>query len=183
MTCFVGIDPGFSGGIGIIRSDGSASVEAMPTLKFVVDTKTKSGKKSRTELDAVALKRVLTDVLAVEPEVFVMVEKPQMRPATRKTSTGDVEVNQGLSSAARFVAQGEFIRGLLVGLDVPHQFVHPATWKRDVFRGAGGDDKDAARMKAQQMFPRIADSFRLKKHDGVAEAILLADYAKRRRTP
>jgi hypothetical protein len=38
--------------------------------------------------------------------------------------------------------------------------------------------KDAAREYAAKMYPSVADSFKLKKDDGKAEAVLLANYAK-----
>jgi hypothetical protein len=42
-----------------------------------------------------------------------------------------------------------------------------------------GKDKDAARFKAQALFPQI--ELHLKKHDGRADALLIAEFARRTR--
>jgi hypothetical protein len=41
-----------------------------------------------------------------------------------------------------------------------------------------GHAKDAARLAAAKMHPDLADMFKLKKHDGRAEAVLIATYVK-----
>ena len=43
-------------------------------------------------------------------------------------------------------------------------------------RSLKGATKDAARAKAAELYPDIADCFKLKKHDGRAEALLIARY-------
>jgi hypothetical protein len=64
-------------------------------------------------------------------------------------------------------------------MKIPLQDVHSSTWKADVFRGASS--KDDARVKASQLFPAVANKLTLKKNDGLAEALLIADYGRRRR--
>ena len=44
-----------------------------------------------------------------------------------------------------------------------------------------GKEKSAARFKAMALFPSLADQLKLVKHDGRAEALLLAEYGRRLR--
>ena len=67
--------------------------------------------------------------------------------------------------------------GLLVGLLLPYNRVTPQRWKKLMMDGIAAKDKDASRHRAQQLFP-LAD-LRLKKHDGRAEALLIAEYGHR----
>jgi crossover junction endodeoxyribonuclease RuvC len=65
------------------------------------------------------------------------------------------------------------VRGVIGALEVPIHFVTPATWKRHLGLSA---DKEECRMRAIRMFPSAAESFKLKKHHGRAEAALIALY-------
>jgi crossover junction endodeoxyribonuclease RuvC len=56
--------------------------------------------------------------------------------------------------------------------------VTPQRWKKTMLDGQG-KDKDAARFKAQALFPQI--ELHLKKHDGRADALLIAEFARRTR--
>ena len=184
MTSFAGVDVGLDGGLAVIAGVGAAlsygghvavtvDLTPMPTLSVKTRTKTKR------EINTSELASWLR---ALNPDTFVLVEKPQLRPAFYRDDRGDLHVNQGVQSQANFLAQGRLIEGMLVALMIPHEFVHPATWKADVFRGQAARDKDAARQKAMQLFPQLADRFKNRNSHGLAEALLLADYCRRRRT-
>jgi hypothetical protein len=151
----------------------------MPTLTV---QKTR-GRQSR-EVDFDAILRVLTKLrLQFDGDVFVMTETPQMRPAVfRDPETNEVRVNQGVSSQVKFMGQWHELRGMLRALKIPHDTVHPATWKADVFRGTGERGKDAARMRAAQIYPQLAGKFKTKNSADLAEALLIADYARIRRS-
>jgi crossover junction endodeoxyribonuclease RuvC len=43
-----------------------------------------------------------------------------------------------------------------------------------------GKDKDASRIIAVQLFPQMAMELKLKKYNGRAEALLLAEYLRRK---
>ncbi len=66
--------------------------------------------------------------------------------------------------------------GLLGALEIPYTRVRPARWKHAL--GLRGKDKEAARLRAQQLFPSA--DLQLKKHHGRAEALLLASYGRTR---
>ena len=64
--------------------------------------------------------------------------------------------------------------GILAALELPFTRVRPALWKTAI--GLRGKDKEASRLRAQQLFP-TAD-LRRKKDHGRAEALLLALYGR-----
>jgi len=80
---------------------------------------------------------------------------------------------QGVSSSFNFGRSYGDVRGAIGALDVPLHFVTPQKWKK--YFGLSSD-KDECRLRAIRMFPTAAESFRLKKHDGRAEAALIALY-------
>jgi hypothetical protein len=65
------------------------------------------------------------------------------------------------------------VRGVVAALDIPMHFVTPQRWKKHFGLTA---DKEQSRLRAIRTFPSAAESFKLKKHDGRAEAALLALY-------
>lgn len=65
------------------------------------------------------------------------------------------------------------VRGVIGAMEVPLHFVTPQKWKKHFGLSA---DKEQSRLRAIRMFPAAADSFKLKKHDGRAEAALIALY-------
>ena len=68
--------------------------------------------------------------------------------------------------------------GILAGLGIPYDLVSPARWKREMMDGMG-KEKDAARLRAMQLFPALSEQLALKKHHGRAEALLIAEYRRR----
>lgn len=80
---------------------------------------------------------------------------------------------QGVVSMFNFGRSYGDVRGVIGAMDVPLHFVTPQKWKRHFGLSS---DKDECRMRAIRMFPAVAESFKLKKHDGRAEAALIALY-------
>jgi hypothetical protein len=62
--------------------------------------------------------------------------------------------------------------GILAALALPYTPVRPVVWKKAF--SSLGKDKEAARLRAQQLFPSA--DLRLRKHHGRAESLLLAYY-------
>ena len=65
------------------------------------------------------------------------------------------------------------ILGVLASRSVPLLLVSPVSWKRAL---GVPKAKDGARARASQLLPEAAHQWRLKRHDGRAEAALLALY-------
>lgn len=80
---------------------------------------------------------------------------------------------QGVVSMFNFGRSYGDVRGTIGALDIPLHFVTPQKWKKHFGLSS---DKDECRMRAIRMFPTAAESFKLKKHDGRAEAALIALY-------
>ena len=87
----------------------------------------------------------------------------------------------GTRVAAMFEHYGA-LKGALIWRDIPIRTVRPDQWKAamGVPKRAGKTErKRASREKAGEAFPADAEQWRLAKHDGRAEAALLALYGKR----
>jgi len=80
---------------------------------------------------------------------------------------------QGVASMFNFGRSYGDVRGVIGALDVPLHFVTPQKWKKHFGLSS---DKDQSRLRAIRLFPAVAESFKLKKHDGRAEAALIALY-------
>jgi len=123
-----------------------------------------SGKRKRQEFNATAMAAILQIPPNVGTLICVAVEKAGTMP------------RQGISSSGRFMHGHGLWMGILAALKIPHQIVSPQRWKQVTLDGMG-KDKDASRMRAQQLFPHIDLS--LKKHHGRADALLIAEWLRR----
>lgn len=86
---------------------------------------------------------------------------------------------QSAPASFNFGANFGFIQGLLEAFEVPYQLVSPQKWKR-----AFGitSDKNTSIEAAHRLFPNfdLRKSERCRKpHDGLAEALLMAEYMRR----
>lgn len=101
------------------------------------------------------------------PSVFCVVEHVNAMPG------------QGVTSCFSFGQNFGFILGLLTAFRIPYELVRPQKWKK-VFSCTS--DKNTSIEVAQRMFPGV-DLRRTprcaKPHDGICEALLMAEYARR----
>jgi len=120
-------------------------------------------------LTAVEMPSTTKDVLDVIESMaqhdvkMLALEKPIAMPGQGTKTTSTV-----------FQAYGVLVAGLTV-FHVPFIEVSPARWKRNLDLTS---NKDMSRERASQMFPDYAHLWKLKRQDGVAEAALLAYWAK-----
>lgn len=87
---------------------------------------------------------------------------------------------QGVVSMFNFGHNLGFIEGVLGATEIPYQLVPPQTWKKEFSLSS---DKAKSIEVCQKLFPKVsllATHRSRKPHDGIAEAILLAEYARRR---
>lgn len=156
----VGIDPGLSGAIALYRPEpGSLVITDLPT-----QTRRLSNKKLRTELDLAALAHWLDLHLPIG-DVHAYIEDPHAMP------------KQGITSAFRFGYVCGAIQAMITAYRVPMTLLPPATWKKALGLSS---DKVGCQHKASQILPHHAHLWPLKKHDGRAEAALLAWYGAQR---
>lgn len=87
---------------------------------------------------------------------------------------------QGVTSMFRFGENFGLIQGLLIACHIPYELVTPQKWKKE-FQITGGKNSSIA--VCRRLFPEagLRRSERCRKdHDGMAEALLMAEYARRR---
>ena len=132
------------------------------------------GKKIKHQQDAYAISSLLRS-LCVGIDVMVTIEKVQAMPGS--DGKGGRQ-SMGATSAFNFGLGFGMWLGILAALEIPHQQVHPATWKAAVMRDST-KDKDASRVKAMQMYPKTAKDLTRKKDHGRADALLMAVWAMR----
>jgi len=153
MTGIVGIDPGISGALALMNAEGRVvSVVDMPTIH--------SGTKNI--VNEVELGFILRAWANIEGGLRGVVERVGPRPG------------EGAAGAFSFGNNFGCIRGSLGAVGVPFFLVMPAVWKKAMHCPA---EKDGARLRAGQLLPDAAHHWPLKKHDGRAEASLIALYA------
>lgn len=87
---------------------------------------------------------------------------------------------QGVVSMFNFGHNLGFIEGVLQAYSIPYQLVPPQTWKKEFSLSS---DKAKSIEVCQKLFPKVsllATDRSKKPHDGIAEAILMAEYARRK---
>ena len=86
---------------------------------------------------------------------------------------------QGVTSMFHFGESAGFIHGVLTALGIPFQLIPPQKWKKEFSLGS---DKNQSISACQSLFPGVSllptDRCR-KPSDGMAEALLMAEYARR----
>lgn len=148
----IGIDPGIGGALVALR-DGEYLVDhlIMPTIKV--------GTKSRVNGAAVAgWLRALND----GSEFHCFLEQVGARPG------------QGTSSMFTFGHAAGLVEGVVTGAGIPLTLVTPQAWKKRA--GLIGQDKDAARSRAIQLFPGLRILDLKEKGQAVADALLIAKF-------
>ena len=85
---------------------------------------------------------------------------------------------QGVASTFRFGFGCGVGRGVVAAMGIPIMLVTPQEWKREF--GLIGQPKEASREKALQLFPELSGELDLKKHHGRADALLIAEWGRRR---
>lgn len=87
---------------------------------------------------------------------------------------------QGVTSMFKFGQNYGFIQGLLTAYSMPYELVTPQKWKKE-FQITG--DKNSSIAVCKRLFPDVSlrrtDRCR-KDDDGLAEALLMAEYARRK---
>ena len=151
---FIGIDPGLKGAVGIIDEHG--------ILIEVVDTPVLSvGKKNDYQvIEMVKIFEPYKDKISK-----AVLEKVHSMP------------KQGVVSSFNFGKGFGIWQGILSALKIPYDLVTPQRWKGQMMDGMG-KEKDASRLRAQQLFPEA--ELNKKKHVDRAEALLMAEFLRRK---
>lgn len=153
----VGIDPGFGGAIA--RFDTSAPDYSLEVWDMPVHVLRRGGKVKR-DVDPYALVAILRD----QKVDHCFIELVNAMPG------------QGVSSVFAFGKAYGMAICAVACVGIPLTLVPPKTWKKALTVPAA---KDGARARASQLLPGGADRWQLVKHDGRAEAALIALYGAR----
>lgn len=132
-----------------------------------------------TDWDIMPPTYMLADVLDDanrDSRLMVYLEKAQTMP------------KQGGVSVFRYGEHYGKIQGILVALKIPHEAVHPSTWTKTMHAGTSIAGKGRQQAKARsleaatRLFPgrdlRATPQSR-KPHDGIVDAMLIAEYGRR----
>lgn len=87
---------------------------------------------------------------------------------------------QGVTSMFTFGENFGFIQGVLKSFNIPYELVRPQKWKKEF---SITSDKNSSVEVCKRLFPtvRLLPSDRCRKEsDGMAEALLMAEYARRK---
>ena len=152
-SSILGIDPGASGALCLLRLDGSADIRDIPMLDV----------RPRRVVNLHALAAIIAGWQGEGATAWIELVGP--RPT------------DGSVAAFSFGANFSALRAMCVAHHMPLETVAPVRWRRAMGLGAG-DGKDASRARASALLPRSAHLWPLVKHDGRAEAALIAIYGR-----
>ena len=154
---YIGIDPGKSGGIAIIDTEIN-STHVTPVIL--------SGK----DIDAFAISKWIIHILKGRNNVVACIEKVHAMPG------------QGVTSMFKFGFVTGVMHGIIRTLGIPLHLVTPQAWKKEILAGTP-KDKDAAIDYCRRVYPNVnllATPRSRKPHSGMADALCIAEYAKRK---
>lgn len=164
---YVGIDPGLSGAVAMVDSD-----QKIVLLKLTPTVVVKKGKGKKT----VYLESEMVDIIETcrnhcknEYSISVGLENVHAMPGQGVTSMFSMGRGSGLWI------------GIVAALRIPYTLIEPITWKKAVGIPSGSD-KRASAVRALQLFPRanLMRSTRSRvESDGLADALLIAEYTRR----
>ena len=148
---YIGIDPGKNGGYAIIaESETGKAVFAYPW-------------------DDMFFAMEMASIMQRKAEgIVAAVEKVGAMPG------------QGVTSMFSFGKNAGFIEGVLTALGIPYQLIPPKKWKGEFGLNS---DKAASVAVCKRLFPDVdlrPTSRCRKDSDGMAEALLMAEYARRK---
>lgn len=157
---YIGIDPGMSGAIAIVRPHG-AEVHKFTSWAF-----------HHKQLVGVIWDTSKSDQVQDFPtpehgEIFCVIEQGQAMPGQGVKSTFSFGVNCGGWAC------------LLETVGIPREFVHPLKWKRTMglVKPKQKSDKALSIKRACELFPALTGA--IGRNHNKAEALLLAEYARR----
>jgi len=159
MTTFtprkiIGIDVGLNGAIAMMRGETLTGIVDMPCV-----TLDRNGKAKRQ--------------ISI-PELIAILD--EFKPEEAFIEKVFAMAGQGVTSVFSFGRSLGAIEGVIAARSIKATLITPQTWQKSM--GVSGG-KDGARARAMELFPYNVDYFRLKKHDGRADAALIACWGLR----
>lgn len=153
MNHIIGVDPGLSGAITVLRDGEVLQVYDMPIIASL------HGKGNTIDLEELSDRFRL---YLVHQPITVFIEAVHSMP------------NQGVASSFKFGRMSMAPEAISVALGYTVRLVTPQSWKKHF--GLIGREKSASRAKAQVEFSNNKDYFKRSKDDGRADSALIALY-------
>ncbi len=150
----IGIDPGLSGGIAVLKDNIIKNLYDMPVMS--------EGKKNKRQLNSAQLVKIIKENIQEKEETAIVVEQVNAMPG------------QGVTSMFNFGQTFGAIKGISAALGLPIFFVRPAKWKKHF--ELINSSKDSSSTKAIEMYPSISDQLSKKKDVNKSDAILIARF-------
>lgn len=157
QRCFIGIDNGVSGSIGVIREDGTYSFYITPVKKELNYTKVKS---FISRIKVLELTRILS---VAGPGSMVMIERPMVNPSMFQATVSAIRAFEATVT-------------ILETLRLPYEVVDSKGWQKALLpSGVFGDQlKPASLNVGNRLFPEAA----INKHKD-RDGMLIAAYCKK----
>tara|TARA_B100001989_G_scaffold64330_1_gene43441 strand:+ start:149 stop:640 length:492 start_codon:yes stop_codon:yes gene_type:complete len=150
----IGIDPGLSGAIAILKENKVLGLFDIPVMS--------EGKKNKRQLNSAQLVRIIRENTLKDDDVVVVVEQVNAMPG------------QGVTSMFNFGQTFGAIKGVCAALNLPIFFVRPSKWKKHF--ELINSSKDSSRTKAIEMYPSLSNELSKKKDVNKSDAILIARF-------
>ena len=150
----VGIDPGLSGAIAILKENKVLGIFDMPVMA--------EGKKNKKQLNSAQLVNIIKENIKDKEETAVVVEQVNAMPG------------QGVTSMFNFGQTFGAIKGVCAALELPIFFVRPSKWKKHF--ELINSSKDSSRTKVIEMYPSLSSQLTKKKDVNKSDAILIARF-------
>ena len=150
----IGIDVGLNGAIAMMQGETLTGIVDMPTV-----TLDRNGKSKRQ--------------ISI-PELIAIID--EFKPDEAFIEKVFAMAGQGVTSVFSFGRSLGAIEGVIAARSIKATLITPQTWQKAM--GVSGG-KDGARARAMEVFPWNVDYFKLKKHDGRADAALIAAWGLR----
>ena len=182
---FVGCDPGQTGAISFIHTDGRVNIIPMPV------TKSKVNGKNKTKLNILALSSILEDIDPANSFLVMEIQQAMRRPlfATLEGTNERIMVDegdvQGTSASFNNGYGYGILKGLITAYKIPHECVAAQKWQSKIFPNIRSQGtKPTSIETAKRLYPNV--SLRLNpdnarettdKH-GLSDSLLIAHYAK-----
>lgn len=187
MKTYVGIDPGKTGCVAVLTpTPGIQPPERRSLFDTVNAIAYMSG--SVTLFDAEVGIDFYSLGNIIGKDAFVLLEKPQiMHPKRFRNIEGEMveeKAPQGVVGMLNYgIEYGKYL-GMLMALQIPYAEIHPMTWKKEfnliIPNVPLAIKKQRSIEVAKSIFPMEVDKLKRKKDHGRAEALLIAEYARRR---
>lgn len=170
MRITLGCDPGLRGSVAALIDGEAGPFTDMPVKEAGI--RTRRSKKP----GAVPTKVQVWQIDAKELAIWIRALRSSHHGAHVQACLEAVGArpDDGGTSAFQFGEGFGKVKAVLEVLNIPYTLVTPKKWKNGM--GLIGTEKDQSRQLALKRFPSMAGALRLKKHDGRADALLLALY-------